>query len=105
MNWFQTQAFNVLLPYLMGPLVFLVVQGLKRASALIDKTPPWVKQALVFVIAQVAAFAQTRSGQTLECGNDCTLADISSPAFVKGVLVTASAMLLHWLKNRPAPAK
>jgi hypothetical protein len=102
MNWLQNQALNMLLPYLLGPLVFLIMQGIKKLSLTVDKLPPWVKQALVFVVAQAMTFLQSWSGQELACGTGCTLADIG-PTFVKGVLVTLSAFLMHFLKNRPAP--
>lgn len=104
MNWFQSKALDLLLPYLLGPLVFLVMQGIKRASAAVDRLPAWAKQGVVFVVAQAFVFLQSWSNQTLACGSACTLADIG-PEFVKGVLVAISAVLMHFLKNRPAPKK
>jgi hypothetical protein len=99
MNWIQSKAIDLLLPYLLGPLVFLVVQGLKKASDAIDRLPVWAKQGVVFVVAQAFVFLQSWSDQSLACGNACTLADIG-PEFIKGVLVAASAFLLHFLKQR-----
>lgn len=102
MEWFQLKMFGVLLPYLLAPLVFLLVQGLKRASKLIDATPPWVKQGLVYVIAQIGVFLQSWSGNELACDAACGLMDFANaPNFIKGVLVTASTFLLHFLKKRP----
>lgn len=99
MNWIQSKALDLLLPYLLGPLVFLVMQGIKQASAAVDRLPSWAKQGAVFVIAQVFVFLQSWSGETLACGNACTLADIG-PEFIKGVLVAVSAYLMHFLKQR-----
>lgn len=99
MSWIQNQALNLLLPYILGPLVFLAMQGLKQAQAWIDQLPAWAKQGLVFVIAQALTFAQSWSGQSLACGASCGLADIGEP-FIKGVLVTGSALLMHFLKQR-----
>jgi len=99
MSWLQNQAIQLVLPYLLGPIVFLVMQGLKKASAAVDSLPSWAKQGAVFVIAQVLTFLQAWSGTALDCGTNCSLADVSDP-FVKGVLVAASAFLLHWLKQR-----
>lgn len=100
MNWIQNQAVQLVLPYLLAPLVFVIVQGLKKASSAIDHLPAWAKQGAVFVVAQILTFLQAWSGQTLECGASCTIADVSDP-FVKGVLVTLTAFLLHYLKARP----
>lgn len=99
MSWLQNQAISIALPYLLGPLVFFVMQGLKKASAFIDNLPPWAKQGAVFVIAQAITFAQSFSGQDLACGTSCTIADLGAP-FVKGLLVSLSAFLMHWLKQR-----
>lgn len=102
----QFKAFSAFLPYLLAPLVFIVVQGLKKGVVLVDRIPSWAKPGLVYVVAQVTVFLQTWTGQALACGADCTLLDLANaPTFIKGVLVTLSAMLLHFLKNRPVPSK
>lgn len=99
MEWLQTKAIAIALPYLLGPLVFAVMQLLKKASAAMDNLPVWAKQGAVFVIAQVFVFLQSWTNQTLACGAGCTLADIG-PEFIKGVLVAASAFLMHFLKKQ-----
>ena len=99
MNWFQTSALNFALPYLLGPLAFLLMQGLKQLSGLIDNLPPWAKQGVVFLTAQILVFAQEWSNQSLACGDACTINDVG-PAFLKGVLVAGSAFLMHFLKQR-----
>lgn len=98
MSWLQNQAISIALPYLMGPLVFVIVQASKKAWMWIDHLPAWQKQAFVFVVAQLLVFVQSWSGQELACGASCTLADIT-PVFVKGVLTALSAYLLHFLKK------
>lgn len=106
MNWLQSSAFNLIIPYLLAPLVFLIVQGLKKGITLVDRIPSWAKPGLVYVVAQITVFLQTWTGQELACGASCTLADLANaPTFIKAVLVTLSAMFLHFLKNRPAPSK
>lgn len=98
MNWILS---HTLLPYLLGPLVFVVMQLLKKAPLAIDKLPSWAKQGVVFVISQVLVFLQAWSGNALACGANCGLADVGEP-FVKGVLVAGSAFLMHYLKKMPA---
>lgn len=99
MNWLQSQAFNLLFPYLAAPLVFLAMQGIKRANTFVDTLPKWAKQGVVFVLSQVLTFAQAWSGTALDCASNCTLADVNEP-FVKGIFVAGSAFLLHFLNKR-----
>lgn len=102
MNWLQNLAISHFLPYFLPPLVFAIVQLAKKLIPMVDGLPPWVKQGVVYALAQVFVFAQSWVGQTLPCADHCTLADLANaPDFIKGILVAVSAFLLHWLKNRP----
>lgn len=95
------KAIGLAIPVLLGPVTYLCMQGLKRSWEFINGLPSWQKQALVMVMGQGIALLQSWSGQELACGTTCTLADVT-PVFVKGVLGSGVALLLHYFKKLPS---
>lgn len=105
MSWLQTQAFNLILPIILGPVVFAAVQGLKMASGWIDSRPAWQKKVLVPAIAILVTAGTSALGGGVSCDassvniTDCL--DQFSPDALKALFGSGVAFLLHWLKNRP----
>lgn len=91
---------GLLLPVILGPITYYAMQGLKALIGIVDRAPSHVKQALVFVIGPLLAALATFSNQELACGTSCTLTDIG-PTFIKGVIASGIAFLLHHLKKAP----
>lgn len=106
MNWMQSQVVNLILPMVLGPVVFALVQGLKAASVWIDNLPAWQKRVLVPAIAILLSAASSALGQGVACDPSAPLAadclNQFSPDVLKAILASGVAFLLHWLKNRPA---
>lgn len=105
MNWLQTQAFNLILPIILGPVVFGLVQGLKAMSGWIDARPAWQKKALVPAIAILVTAGTSLAGQPISC--DAAAANVAdclqqfSPEMLKAILGSGVAFGMHYLKNRP----
>lgn len=106
MSWIQNQAFSLILPLILGPVVFAVMQGLKAASSWVDSRPAWQKRVLVPAIALIVTALSSSLGQQVACdpsalnAADC-LSKFDADA-LKAVLASGVAFLLHWLKSRPA---
>lgn len=105
MSWLQSQAFNLVLPILLGPIVFAIVQGLKAMSQWIDALPAWQKRVLVPAIAILVTAGTSALGGGVACDpsvpniTDCL--DQFSPDATKALLGSVVAYLLHYLKTRP----
>lgn len=93
---------NAVLPLVVGPLTFVVMQGLKALSVTVDALPPVAKRFAVMVIAIGLTALGTVSGVDFQCnaeaGVNC-LADIDKDA-VKAVVGAALAFVMHYAKQK-----
>lgn len=104
MNWLQTQAYNFVLPMLLGPLVYLLVRGLKNASTWIDGQNPAIKRTLVVAVAILVTAASNLVGQPITCdtaaANAADCLNQVTPEILKAILASGTAFLLHYLKKQ-----
>ena len=97
----------VLLPILLGPLTFVVMQGLKALSAAIDRLPVTIKRFLVAGIAVALTLAGKAAGVDLHCDPEAgtTCLEVLDKDAVKALLSAAIAFLLHWAKAQTKAGK
>lgn len=97
----KSLALSLLAPVLVGPVTFLLMQYLKKASGWVETQPSTVKRLLVAVIAFVLTFLAHLTGVTLPCdvnsGINC-LATLDNDA-VKALVASALAYLIHGTKK------
>jgi hypothetical protein len=92
----------ILLPVIIGPLTFLVMQGLKALSATIDKLPPTAKRIAVMVVATFLTFLGSWAGVDFNCDPEAAvncLSTIDQDA-VKAAVATGLAFVLHLAKQK-----
>jgi hypothetical protein len=92
---------NALLPIVVGPLTFVVMQGLKSLSLTVDALPPLAKRLAVMVIAIALTALGAVSGVDFQCsteGANC-LSALDKDA-VKAVIGTALAYAMHYAKQK-----
>lgn len=93
---------NAILPLIVGPLTFVVMQGLKALSVTVDALPPVAKRIAVMVIAIALTALGAASGVDFQCnvdtGANC-LTDINADA-VKAVISAALAYAIHFAKTK-----
>ena len=105
MSFLTNKLMMLFLPLILGPLTFIIMEGLKRASAAIDASPTWLKQFTVVFIASLIAWLASTLGFTLPClsGTEgCSLVDLNEPA-IKTALTALVAFVTHYgnsLKNK-----
>ena len=91
-------------PLVVGPITFVVMQGLKGLSATVDALPPIAKRFAVAAIAVVLTVASHLSGVEVACDpngvQDC-LSTLDTDA-VKGMVAAAIAYALHLAKQKRA---
>jgi hypothetical protein len=91
-------------PLVVGPITFVVMQGLKGLSATVDALPPIAKRFAVAAIAVVLTVASHLSGVEVACdpnaAQDC-LSTLDTDA-VKGMVAAAIAYALHLAKQKRA---
>lgn len=95
----------ILLPVIVGPLTFLVMQGAKAVSATIDKLPVTAKRIAVLVVASLLTMLGSWAGVDFGCNPDAAvdcLATLDKDA-VKAAVGAAVAFLLHLAKQKKAP--
>lgn len=97
----------VLLPILLGPLTFVVMQGIKALSAAIDALPGTVKRFIVAGIAVALTLAGNAAGIDLSCNPDAgtTCLEVLDKDAVKALLSAAIAFLLHWARGQVKKGK
>lgn len=92
-------ALSLLLPAIVGPVTFVVMQSLKKASAWVDAQSPMTKRMAVAVIAFALTFLAKVTGVDIPCEADTNcLADLDGDT-VKAVVSAALAYALHGLKT------
>lgn len=97
-------ALSLALPVFIGPLTFVVMQGLKSLSAIVDNLPPTAKRFIVALIAVLLTLLGNFAGVDLRCdpeaGTNCL--ELLDKDAVKAVLSAAIAFAFHWAKKQKA---
>lgn len=92
----------ILLPLIVAPLTFLVMQGAKAVSATVDALPATAKRIAVLVIATALTMLGSWAGVDFNCDPDAAvncLATLDKDA-VKAAVSAALAFLLHLAKKK-----
>jgi hypothetical protein len=92
----------VVMPVIVGPLTFVVMQGLKALSATIDALPPTAKRIAVMVVATLLTFLGSWAGVDFNCDPEAAvncLSTIDQDA-VKAAVATGLAFVLHLAKKK-----
>lgn len=92
----------ILLPVIVGPLTFLVMQGAKAVSATIDALPTTAKRIAVLVVATLLTMLGSWAGVDFNCDPEAAvncLATLDKDA-VKAAVGAAVAFLLHLAKKQ-----
>jgi len=98
----NTILLSVAVPMILGPLTFVVMQGLKALSTTVDALPPIAKRFAVAGIAIALTIAANIAGVDVACdpnGVENCLNTLDKEA-VKGVLAAAIAYALHLAKKK-----
>lgn len=105
MQGFLIEKFGTLvIPMLLGPIVYFVMKYLKVAIAWIDSQNPLVQRGILVAVAAVISAVAGATGTDLAClhtQTGCQLTDLSDTA-VKTILASGSAMLLHYFRKLPS---
>lgn len=103
MNWLQTQAYNFILPMLLGPLVFLLMKFLKQISGWVDAQGATIKRTLVVAIAILVTTGMQLLGQPITCDtsalNSADCLNQITPEVLKTLLAAGTAFLMQYLKQ------
>ena len=103
MNWLQEKALTLVLPMLLGPLVYIIIKNLKKASTWIDSQSPVIKRGLVFGVSSVLVLLSNRGGAPINCDVNATdiaaCAEQLTPELLKTLLGGGVALILHKLKK------
>ncbi len=108
MMWLKLKLIEQALPFVLGPLVYLLVRLLKQGSAWIDSRDPWLKRSLVVAVAAIVTAVSSLAGQPITC--DVTATDVAAclgqftPEVLKVMLGSGVAMFMHFLKKSPPGA-
>ena len=88
-------------PFLVGPLTFLAMQGIKAANAFVDIQSPWLKRVLVAAIAFGITLLSKVTGVEVACAADAATSclDLLGRDEVKAMVAALVAYALHFLKN------
>lgn len=97
-------AVSLALPVVLGPLTFVVMQGLKALSAAVDRLPPMAKRFAVAVIAVGLSLLGNAAGIDLACNPDggTTCLEVLDKDAVRAILSALIAFALHWAKQQKA---
>lgn len=94
---------ELVLPVLLGPLTFVIVQGAKRVSAWLDATSPLAKRVLVVVVAWLVTWVAHLLGVDVACDaatNPAGCVTALDHDTLKALLAAAIAFVLHALKPK-----
>lgn len=93
----KTLLLTSLIPLVVGPITFLVMQNIKHASRWVDSLPPAAKRLVVMLIAVGLTALGHAAGVEIQCdptsGINC-LADLNKDA-VSAIISTTVAFLMH----------
>lgn len=95
-------AVSLVVPIVVGPLSFVVMQGVKSLSAMVDALPPTTKRFIVAFIAVALTTLGGAAGIDLHCDPDLgtTCLEVLDKDVVKALLSTGIAFALHWAKQQ-----
>lgn len=95
-------ALSLVMPVIVGPIAFVVMQALKTASVAVDKLPPAIKRFAVALIAVVLTLVGNATGVDLSCNPEAgtTCLEVLDKDAIKAVISTAIAFALHWVKKQ-----
>ena len=92
----------ILLPVIVGPLTFLVMQGAKAVSATVDALPATAKRIAVLVVATLLTMLGSWAGVDFHCDPEAAvncLATLDKDA-VKAAVGAVVAFGLHLAKKK-----
>lgn len=98
----NTILLSVAVPMILGPLTFVVMQGIKALSTTVDALPSVAKRFAVAGIAIALTIAANLAGVDVACdpnGVENCLNTLDKEA-VKGLLAAGIAYLLHLTKKK-----
>jgi hypothetical protein len=98
-------ALSLLLPTLVGPVTFLVMQSLKKVSAWVDMQSPLIKRIAVALIAFALTFLAKLTGVTIPCEPEVNCLAVLDQDAVKAAVGALLAYGLHFLKNAKKPTE
>lgn len=93
---------TALLPLIVGPLTFVVMQGLKALSVTVDGLSPVAKRVAVMLIAIALTALGAASGVDFQCDVEGTVncLDTLDKDAVKAVVAAALAYIMHFAKTK-----
>jgi len=91
------QLLPLALPLIVGTLTFGALQGLKRASQVVDRQPALIKRAVALGIAFVVTIVAERLGVPSPCSLSAAEACLSqlTPSAVQALVGALVAMAMH----------
>jgi hypothetical protein len=95
------------LPLFLGPITFVLMQGIKALSKTVDALPSVAKRFAVATIAVVLTVVAQVTGVDVACdpnGVENCLSTLDAGA-VKGILAAAVAYVLHFAKTKKGNAE
>lgn len=98
-------ALSLLLPTIVGPVTFLVMQTLKKVSAWVDAQSPLTKRVAVALIAFILTLASKLTGIEVLCEPDANCLTTLDHETIKAMVGAALAYGLHSLKNAKKPTE
>ncbi len=98
----KSLALSLLVPLLVGPMSFALMQSLKRLSAMVDALSPVAKRFAVATIAVVLTMAGRFAGVEVPCEQDVNCLPALTQDSLKAIVAAALAFILHWLKPKTA---
>lgn len=99
-DWILTHALGILVPVLIAPLAYVVVQNLKAFITALDRAPAWVKQGVVLLIVTLLSAVAQMAGvvlpDTCASGDRSTcLTALTDTNAMKILLTGILTMLVH----------
>lgn len=94
-SFFSTQLLGLVLPLIVGPLAFFVVQWLKKGITWLDRASGTTKQAFALVMTVFLTVAVKFAGEALP--GACILADDARTCLEALTEGDAMKVLLSWL--------
>lgn len=92
-------ALSLLLPAIVGPVTFAVMQALKKVSAWVDAQSPLTKRVAVALIAFLLTLVGKLTGVEVLCAPDTDCLAALDHETIKAMVGAALAFALHGAKN------
>lgn len=102
MDFLKLKAVELALPFLLAPIVVVVMQLLKRASSTIDGLNPWLKRSAIVGIAAGLTALGNLIGVDFHCDASAAVDCLSTldKDVVKASITAAAAFLIHFGKTK-----